>query len=100
MSYKRDSDRAQASELMKITNFKGKKVLEIGCGDGYLTKTYAPETGSVVAIDPSAEDIETARKTKPTHLLDNVEFIVTDIRDFSLASRESRFDIALFTWSL
>jgi len=100
MPYTRDPDGTQASELSRITDFEDKKVLEIGCGDGYLTRTYAQQAARVVALDPSAEDVELAIQSTATKLLDKVRFIVADILEFSSDDRGSRFDIALFAWSL
>ncbi len=100
MPYTRDPDDTQASELLRITDFRDKKVLDIGCGDGYLTRTYAPQAASVVAIDPSADDVEIAKQSTAPKLLDKVRFIVADILEFSSDEGGSRFDVALFAWSL
>jgi len=44
---------------------KGKKILEVGCGTGFITKVLAPK-GEVIAIDASKEMISRARKNVPT----------------------------------
>ena len=38
------------------------RVLEIGCGDGRLTRRYSPRAASVVAIDPDASLIAAFRE--------------------------------------
>jgi SAM-dependent methyltransferase len=47
-----------------ITGFlplHGARVLDIGCGEGWLTRLVAPKTASVIGIDPSAIALERAR---------------------------------------
>lgn len=100
MPYTRDPAGIQSSELMKITDFKDKEVLEIGCGEGFLTFAYASQTASVDAIDAANDSIERAKQSTPTNLTDRIRFIATDIVDFALALPGSRYDIAIFAWSL
>ncbi|MGB3713332.1 MAG: class I SAM-dependent methyltransferase [Candidatus Promineifilaceae bacterium] len=100
MPYLRDPDGRQSAAIIDITDFRDKSVLEIGCGDGNLTWSYASRAARVTAIDPSSEDIESARQATPPDLVDRVDFVVSDIDDFSPGERKTPFDIALFTWSL
>ncbi len=100
MPYLRDPDGRQSAEISKITDFRDKCVLEIGCGDGNLTWGYASQAARVTAIVPSIEDIESARQATPPELAARVDFVVSDIGDFSPGERKTLFDIALFTWSL
>lgn len=47
-----------------ITGFlplDGARVLDIGCGEGWLTRLVAPKTASVIGIDPSATALQRAR---------------------------------------
>jgi len=76
--------------------FDGARVLEIGCGDGRLTKTYADVAYAVVAIDPDQDVIAAVRSGK--RWPDHVEFLPVGIDAFRPNGR--RFDIALFSWSL
>jgi 2-polyprenyl-3-methyl-5-hydroxy-6-metoxy-1,4-benzoquinol methylase len=58
----------------------GMKVLEIGCGTGFLTKEIVKKSVQLIAIDISEELIEVARKT----ILDsNVEFIIENAYQMS-----------------
>ncbi|HET6444160.1 MAG TPA: class I SAM-dependent methyltransferase [candidate division Zixibacteria bacterium] len=100
MLFTRDPDGKQSVAIIAIADFKDKNVVEIGCGDGFLTCSYAHHVGHVTAIDPSVEDIEAAIMSTPPYLADKVEFIVADIRDFTPEHRKSPYDIALFAWSL
>lgn len=42
----------------------GASVIDVGCGEGWLTQLLAPETRSVIGIDPSATAIERATAAK------------------------------------
>lgn len=100
MSFSRDPDDVQSAELNRITDFSGKRVLEIGCGDGQLTWSYAGDAAHVTGIDPSPEEIALARKNTPQQLSGRVNFITADIIDFTPADGDPLNDIALFGWSL
>ena len=73
----------------------GKRVLEIGCGKGRVTRDLATYARQVVATDPDAEAIATARQAVPS---DNVSFIVT--ADGLPAAPPASFDAVLYTLSL
>src|SRR5438093_10836514 len=47
-------------------SFASRRVLEIGCGDGRLTKRYAPQAASVIAIDPDRNAVAQLAAELPT----------------------------------
>ena len=47
--------------LKQLGNLDGKKLLDLGCGDGALSEKLAAGGSIVVAVDASAEQIESAR---------------------------------------
>jgi ubiquinone/menaquinone biosynthesis C-methylase UbiE len=49
-----------------ITNIKGKKVLDVGCGPGTYTSYFASKGASVCAIDISEKMIKMTHKKVPT----------------------------------
>jgi 16S rRNA A1518/A1519 N6-dimethyltransferase RsmA/KsgA/DIM1 with predicted DNA glycosylase/AP lyase activity len=68
-------------------------VLEIGCGDGRVTRHFAADARSVVAIDPDADAIETLKAGWPA----------VDARAIGVAELElppHSIDVAIFSWSL
>ena len=91
----------EANEPAALVDFagslSGRRVLEIGCGDGRLTWLYAESAARVVAIDPDAGDIALAIRACPQHLRERVEFRVAAIQEFEPSEK---FDLALLSWSL
>ena len=84
--------------IQRFVAIKGRRVLEIGCGDGRLTRQYAPLASTVVAVEPEAAKIRAARRAAAAEGLTNVSFRVGAAERVRLDG--SPFDIALFSWSL
>ena len=91
----------EANEPAALVDFSGsltgKRVLEIGCGDGRLTWLYADGAARAVALDPDVDDIARAIQNCPPRLRGRVEFQAGTIQDFGSSER---FDLALLSWSL
>jgi 2-polyprenyl-3-methyl-5-hydroxy-6-metoxy-1,4-benzoquinol methylase len=96
MAVRIDPERNEAAALRRIgARFDGLSILEVGCGDGRLTNTFAERARSVIAIDPDpGTPAEFFQTTWPPH----VEFRPVGIDAFGLAT--NRFDVVLFSWSL
>jgi 16S rRNA A1518/A1519 N6-dimethyltransferase RsmA/KsgA/DIM1 with predicted DNA glycosylase/AP lyase activity len=47
-----DPEGISTSTLLEHINFDGKRVFEIGCGEGRITFDYADHANQVTAIDP------------------------------------------------
>ncbi|PSM13437.1 MULTISPECIES: class I SAM-dependent methyltransferase [Stenotrophomonas] len=74
--------------------FQGKRVLDLGCGDGSYTLEF-PGMGAAHAlgVDPAAVAIEAAQARAATHgLASRVEFAVGNIYDIGAVLEEGRFD--------
>ena len=82
----------------------GKRVLEIGCGDGRLTWRYASQAAQVVAIDPNPEKISRARQDLPKELSDRVSFHALGLEEYVAQhpphDQTNKFDLVLLSWSL
>jgi ubiquinone/menaquinone biosynthesis C-methylase UbiE len=98
MTIRLDPEDSETQALHDLADFDGKRVLEIGCGDGRLTWRYADRAASIVAIDPDGDDIAAALKECPDRLRDRIEFRVSRIEEFE--PRDELFDTALLSWSL
>ena len=76
-----------------LPSFAGLHVLEIGAGDGRLTRRYAEDAGSIIAIDPEEDDIAVLRDELP-----QVDARATAVESLDLPA--SSVDVVLFAWSL
>ncbi|HEV3063639.1 MAG TPA: methyltransferase domain-containing protein [Vicinamibacterales bacterium] len=96
MAVRIDPEHNERAALMLIgTHFDAARVLEVGCGDGRLTRTFAAQARSVVAIDPDPQAVGDFRAAAwPSH----VEALPVGFEAFDPARR--RFDVILFSWSL
>ena len=93
-----DPEDTETKALHDYADFNGKRVLEIGCGDGRLTWRYADRAASVVAIDPKPEDIEIATEECLADLRHKIEFRAIRLEELDIP--EEKFDLALLSWSL
>jgi ubiquinone/menaquinone biosynthesis C-methylase UbiE len=93
-----DPEDTETKALHDYADFSGKRVLEIGCGDGRLTWRYADQAAHVVAIDPKTEDIKIALEECPVELRDKIAFRVARLEELEIPAE--KFDLALLSWSL
>ena len=98
VAWRIDPEGVELRTLRRLAPLDGLRVLELGCGDGRLTRQFADATASVFAVDPDADQIEEARRSLPSHLEAKVSFTVAGAADVEVPRR--RFDVALFSWSL
>ena len=73
--------------------FAGRRVLDVGCGDGRLTKRCAHEAASIIAIDPDPDAIARLAAAWPA-----VDARPIPIDRLQLPARS--IDVVLFSWSL
>jgi len=64
-----------------LEDFRGKEVLECGCGGGQHTSFVAPYAKNIVAVDLNTVDIAKKRNSNVT----NMEFIEDDIMNMNLS---------------
>ena len=89
-----DPEQHESRALLRmVPSFAGLRVLEIGSGDGRVTRFFAADAATVVAIDPDAESIEALRAKYPA-----VDARAIGIEDLDLKPRS--VDVAVFSWSL
>lgn len=72
-------------------DWKDKKVLDIGCGQGYFTIPVAKRCEQIVGFDLSSANVENAIRHAARHNLTNAIFRQSDLFDFV---PESPFDVA------
>ena len=79
--------------IEKFVAFQDQKILEVGCGDGRMSKLLAHNSRKYIAIDPDKQSIEKAKSELP-----NVDFRIGSGE--ALEFEDESFPIILFTLSL
>jgi ubiquinone/menaquinone biosynthesis C-methylase UbiE len=77
---------------------RGKRVLDLGCGDGRLALGAARHAASVVGLDPDAELIADATRRAREQGLRNVRFEVGAGQ--KLPFKDGAFDLVILSWTL
>jgi ubiquinone/menaquinone biosynthesis C-methylase UbiE len=80
-------------KIQEFVQLNGKEVLEIGCGNGRISRLLADRVKSLIAIDPDEEQIALAPER-----VSGVDFRVGTGE--SLGFNDESFDIVLFSYSL
>ena len=97
MTQQQDPEQNELRYLHRFAGCAGKRVLEIGCGDGRLTWQYAKLTHRTIGIDPNPDDLRIANVDKPHDLEKNVHFACA--RSEYLPFSKESVDLAIFAWS-
>ena len=77
---------------------RGKRVLDLGCGDGRFALCVAPLAASVHGLDPDAEGIASAKQAARKAALRNTRFRVGAAQ--RLPYRDQTFDVVILSWTL
>ena len=93
-----DPEGAHLAALRRLVEFRDQRVLELGCGDGRLTRGIADQAAHVLAFDPDAEAVESARRSLPAELAERVTYRVASGKEIEIEPHS--FDLAVFSWSL
>ena len=93
-----DPERIEVRALLRNAPFRGARVLDVGCGDGRLTRRILHAAGRVVGIDPDPDQIARAREFTSRLLRRRVRYEVGSAESLPFGPRS--FDVALFSWSL
>ncbi len=82
-------------DVMNLLTVKeGSRVIDLGCGNGVLSKTLSEKGYAVTGVDASESMIALARKTYP-----QLRFLVSDAMEFQLEEKaDAIFSNAVFHW--
>lgn len=85
--------------ILRLTgDIRNKRVIDVGCGSGYLTAILATKSFHTVGVDPSKEMIRIAKR-EYEHI-PRLEFFNLSIKDFSRQYTGPRFNVAVSNMSL
>jgi 2-polyprenyl-6-hydroxyphenyl methylase/3-demethylubiquinone-9 3-methyltransferase len=93
-----DPERNEISALKGVTNWRGKDVLEVGCGNGRLTLRLARLGATILAIDPDPKLIRTARKDLRERFKGRIRYLVGKAEQ--LKEQDNTYDLVVFSWVL
>lgn len=100
MTVRIDPEGNETDALFDLVDVEGREVLEIGCGDGRLTRRYADRAAHVTAIEPFEGAIARAKKSLSEAPNERIEFRHVSFMDLAAASDAGVFDVTLLSWSL
>jgi ubiquinone/menaquinone biosynthesis C-methylase UbiE len=98
MTLQKDPERNEAKSLHEFAEFKEKRVLEVGCGEGRMTWQYARATHHTFGIDSDRDSLRVARVDRPGELAGKVHFACAASEHLPF-SKET-FDLSVLAWSL
>jgi ubiquinone/menaquinone biosynthesis C-methylase UbiE len=98
MALRVDPERNEVQALKQALDWRGRDVLEIGCGDGRLTRRLAALGARVRAIDPDPALVRAARRGIAAKDRPRVRFRVG--RAGRLEYPAAAFDAVVLSWSL
>jgi ubiquinone/menaquinone biosynthesis C-methylase UbiE len=98
MTLFKDPEGNEKKYLHKFLDFNGKRVLEIGCGEGRLTWQYAHASSLTIGLDSDRNAVRVALMERPTKLRDKACFANSQAEYLPFC--KETFDIAVLAWSL
>ena len=94
-----DPARNEVRALEQVAQWRGKRVLELGCGSGRLTLRLAQlGAAQIDALDPDTKLIDTARKNLPKRYAHRIAYRAGEAE--RVGHLATSFDLVVFSWAL
>jgi len=81
-----------------VSLVRGKRVIDVGCGDGRMALGCAPYASEVVGVDPDPSAIRLARTKAREQSASNVHFKVGVAQQLPFS--DGYFDVVILSWTL
>ena len=95
MAYRHDPADPELAALIRLSGgVEGKRVLEVGCGNGRITRKYAALASHIDAIDPNETKIAKALASSPDP---HIHYHALALEDFQPSQP---YDLIILAWSL
>lgn len=98
MSLIRDPEGHETDWIHEFIDFRDKRVLEIGVGEGRFTWRFADAARRVVGIDPDSDRLYFAPRECPPDLRGKVAWALAEAEHLPFPGES--FDVAVLAWSL
>jgi ArsR family transcriptional regulator len=95
-----DPEENEIGALLDFVDLDGRRILEIGSGDGRLTWRYANRAATVTAVEPFAPAVARATENLPQEVVGRVVLRQSGFEEFAAEAPASAFDVAILSWSL
>ena len=97
MSVQKDPEQNETRYLRRYADFSGKRVIEVGCGEGRLTWRYARAAAHVAGVDLDRDGLRVGWIERPSDLEHLVTLAQAD--STNLPFHTAGFDLAILAWS-
>jgi len=94
----RDPEGVEIDYLKNLDGLDGRKVLEIGCGNGRLLRRYAGFVSAVTGLDPDAGRLADALTVRSEFENKPMDFVQANAETLPFSS--GVFEGVIFGWSL
>ena len=93
-----DPEIIESQVLHALADFRGARVLEIGCGDGRMMRHYVPEAALAVGLDLDYDEMMLSRSDYLKAWQPRVRLVQSAAEAMPFA--DASFDLVVFGWSL
>jgi SAM-dependent methyltransferase len=93
-----DPDDVELETLRSLGDFAGRRVFEVGAGDGRLAWPFAAQAALWLAVDNDRDELSAAAEALRANPLEPLRLLEADGQALPLGP--ASFDVAFLTWSL